>query len=301
MVVPATNFGAAFPNVGYRGIRNILNEYRVNYTKYTIIQSSDVKKKLEALEITKDEATVVSIDAVCMYPSITCKMVRKAIYYFLSQSTKEVNDEDRKTIDKCLDLIQFGMGSTFLAFADQYYEYDGLVEVEDRGLTIGGYESAWLADLVVSFIFENTTQHFEDAMCNGCYRDDELGVFKGNKSRDEMLMWLEDFQNTINLLLESENLQFTLTLWKPGEPDERYHKKIKVCSNEAFPFLDLEMFWKKGELNHRVHLKENQKLKYLNRESSHTHACFKAIPNGVLGQLATITTYNDETKHKKNE
>jgi hypothetical protein len=39
------------------------------------------------------------------------------------------------------------MGNTLLTFVDKYYEYGGDLNVEDRGLAIGGYESAWLADL----------------------------------------------------------------------------------------------------------------------------------------------------------
>jgi hypothetical protein len=34
---------------------------------------------------------------------------------------------------------QFGMGNTLLTLVDKYYEYGGDMDVEDRGLTIGGY------------------------------------------------------------------------------------------------------------------------------------------------------------------
>jgi hypothetical protein len=54
-------------------------------------------------------------------------------------------------------MIAFGMGNTLLTFVDKYYEYDGERNIRDKGLTIGGYESAWLADLVAAFILENTT------------------------------------------------------------------------------------------------------------------------------------------------
>jgi hypothetical protein len=44
-------------------------------------------------------------------------------------------------------MIKFSMGNTLLTFVDKYYEYGGNLDVEDRGLTIGGYKSAWLANL----------------------------------------------------------------------------------------------------------------------------------------------------------
>ena len=40
-------------------------------------------------------------------------------------------------------------------------------------------------------------------------------------------------------------------------------------------------------------MKENQKLKYLNKGSCHTHNCLKAIPNGVFKRLAKLTSKSE--------
>jgi hypothetical protein len=72
------------------------------------------------------------------------------------------------------------MGSTLITFEDKYFEYDGDRDVNDKGLTIGGYESAWLADLVTAFVLESTAQFFNEAVYDGIYIDDGLVVFKGN-------------------------------------------------------------------------------------------------------------------------
>jgi hypothetical protein len=61
-------------------------------------------------------------------------------------------------------MITFGMGNTLLTFIDKYYEYDGEQEIKDKGLTIGSYESVWLADLVAAFILENSEDLFNDAV-----------------------------------------------------------------------------------------------------------------------------------------
>ena len=299
LVVPANNFAAGFANVGYRGIKKCFEKYNINYTKTTIIQASDVKQKLEKLNIKKDDVTITSIDAVAMYPSIQCHMVKKAILYFLSTSKKEVTEEDKSAINQCLKMIEFSMSSTFLTFIDKYYEYDGHVQVSDRGLTIGGYESAWLADLVMSFILDNTEHLFDDTIYNGCYRDDGICIFKGNKTKAELIEWRNLFQETANNLLKSENLQFTMEIWKIENEDEIKSESVKVVTEPHFPFLDMEMFWNSTDLNFRVHLKENQLLKYLNNGSAHTHACYKAIPQGVIGRLAKLTSHNDDTKDKK--
>ena len=38
-------------------------------------------------------------------------------------------------------------------FMDKYYEYRDEENIEEGGLKIGGYKSAWLADLVAASIF----------------------------------------------------------------------------------------------------------------------------------------------------
>jgi hypothetical protein len=61
----------------------------------------------------------------------------------------------------------------------------------------------------------------------------------------------------------------------------------------------MEMIWSmNGILNFRVHLKPNQMLKYLNNGSAHTRACLRAIPTGVCGRLAKLTTLNDTNGNK---
>ena len=63
-----------------------------------------------------------------------------------------------------------------------------------------------------------------------------------------------------------------------------------MVTDKVFPFLDLELFWDdSGRLEFQVHEKKNQLLKYMNKESTHTKATFKAIPNGVLNRLAKLT------------
>ena len=86
-----------------------------------------------------------------MYPSIKLATIKKAVRYF----ARTLIRENKKTINLCLDLIQFGMSSTLISFDGEYYEYHG-VEREEKGLVIGGYESAFLAELVASYLFEKS-------------------------------------------------------------------------------------------------------------------------------------------------
>ena len=44
LVIPATNFSATFAKVGYLGLKNILEKNEINYTKFTIVQTSQIKE-----------------------------------------------------------------------------------------------------------------------------------------------------------------------------------------------------------------------------------------------------------------
>jgi len=77
--------------------------------------------------------------------------------------------------------------------------------------------------------------------------------------------------------------------------DGTVSEAVTVADITFFPFLDMELYWTDQDLRFKVHLKENQKLKYLNRGSAHMSACFQAIPSGVLGRLAKLTSLTDES------
>jgi len=59
-----------------------------------------------------------------------------------------------------------------ITFQDRYYECGGNEEEEDKGLMIGGYEPAWLADLVAAYILDNTEARFRGTTYRGIYRDE---------------------------------------------------------------------------------------------------------------------------------
>ena len=108
-------------------------------------------------------------------------------------------------------------------------------------------------------------------------------------------MWLKNFQFHVDELCGSDNLKFTTSIWRPNEEDKgkpvKCNKSVEIVGGNEFPYLDLELFWnKRNELNFRVHVKENQKLKYLNSDSTHTKCCLKAIPCGIFGRLAKLTS-----------
>lgn len=95
-------------------------------------------------------------------------------------------------------------------YLDQYYEYGGSLSTNERGLTIGGYESAWLADLVASQLLDNAENLFKYTSKHyGIYRYGGVVFFEGDWSNNGVTTWIQTFQLRVNDLTESEGLQFT--------------------------------------------------------------------------------------------
>ena len=53
------------------------------------------------------------------------------------------------------------MANMLVTVVNTYYKYGGDIEGEKRGLAIGGFETAWLADLVAADLLEMIEKSFE--------------------------------------------------------------------------------------------------------------------------------------------
>eukprot|EP00957_Ditylum_brightwellii_P100730 7677500-Ditylum_brightwellii.AAC.1 len=53
---------------------------------------------------------------------------------------------------------------------------------------------------------------------------------------------------------------------------------------------------RKNDLSFSVYHKKNQTIKYINRESCHRTAVFKAIPPGVFTRMGRLTSITDKNK-----
>ncbi len=153
---------------------------------------------------------------------------------------------------------------------------------------------AWLADLVADYVLKNTQQHFKIMKHFGIYRDDGICVTKEIMTKNETIKWLNDFQMSVNTLIEGNYLKFTASIWNVEESSSKLTDKIDTVGDNAFPYLDMEFFWSNNELHTKVHIKQNQRLSYLEKCSTHPSTVFKAIPRGVFKRLAKLTTKTPE-------
>ena len=78
-------------------------------------------------------------------------------------------------------MINFGMASCFIFFNGKYFKYPCKGNNNNKGLAIGGYESAFLADLVASYLLEKTKKIFTNTHYHRIYLNDGFVAFKGNQ------------------------------------------------------------------------------------------------------------------------
>ena len=60
---------------------------------------------------------------------------------------------------------------------------------KQKHLAISVYESAFLADLLESYLLEKCNNQLKEGLRKGIYRDDGMLVFKGKKSISEIKIW----------------------------------------------------------------------------------------------------------------
>ena len=287
LVIPALKFTVTFFNISYLGIKRCLDKGKVNYSQVSIVQASDLKERLEKLNIKRNEATIASVDTINMYPSIKLATIWKAVIFFARKLTAETN----KTINLCLELIHFGMSYTLISFDCEYYEYHG-IEREEQWLAIGGFKSAFLAYLVASYLFENAKANYHPTIYHRIYKGYGLVIFKGKMKASKIRDWLEHFQKMVNKAAGNQYLQFTVEIWtkEVNSPTPVKKERFQILTNDKFPFLDMKMIWfPEEDLQFVVFRKKVEQLKYVGKESTHTPSTLCAIPLGVLNHLTKHT------------
>lgn len=79
-----------------------------------------------------------------------------------------------------MQMIEFWMRNTLIIFQGAYYEHGRNHAQNDKGMTIGGYGSAFLEDLVAAQEMKSTRGMYEMAIIKGIYQDDEIMGMIGN-------------------------------------------------------------------------------------------------------------------------
>ena len=108
-----------------------------------------------------------------------------------------------------------GLINDLLNFVDKYVACCEL-GFKEKYLVIGGYKSAFLDDLVVSYLFEKCNNKLREVLRIEIYRDKAFLLFKGKKALSQIKIWRYEFHSTVNKASGNKYLQFTRELWRPN-------------------------------------------------------------------------------------
>ena len=75
---------------------------------------------------------------------------------------KDFLHDDTMRVEAGLEMLKFSMSSCLTNFGEDYFQYGKEKNPLKRVLTIGGFDSAWLADLTACYILERTESVWKD-------------------------------------------------------------------------------------------------------------------------------------------
>ena len=216
--------------------------------KYIIKQAKCLKLDLERIgrkeAIRMDKDLTIKLDIEAVYPSITYKLVAEAVRHY----AKRFLEDDKMRAKAGLKMLMFTMSNCLIDFEEEYVQYGKEKNPLKRVLSIGGFDSAWLADLVACYILEKTEPVRKNQFAYfKIYRNDGCAVARNTTVR-KLQKWFNNFQQEIDWITGGI-INFTMEIWKLSDEKKRKgNETITVLEGNSTRCLDAELFFNnKGE------------------------------------------------------
>lgn len=261
-------------------LRGLIRKYKINLP-FNLKNSFQLIRELRDKNITSDNQTIISLDIVSWYPSMSIKLVRSALQHYALKYN--FSSTDFQKLNFLIDMLEFVKQRSCFEFRDKFYQYLGTAEcMSESGAGQGAWESADLSDLTGNFIFEKLHAENEiskELSYQKLYRDDSIIIFDRKLESHEITAWKEKFDKFVSKITEN---RVVFTLETLGE-----------C---GLNFLDTTLYFNKtGELHFKLFMKKETSLKYLNSSSCHSNSVKDNIKFSVVRRLANLVTELPET------
>jgi hypothetical protein len=219
-------------------------------------------------QIEKDSNLLTTLDIKNMYPSIRYKFIEQAVFHY----SNNFDDNELVVINIGLEMLKFSISNCLITFRDKYYQYGTESNPVMRALSIGGFDSAWYADLVACYILDMTRNNWTKmSRYFKIYCDDGIGITKANKSVEEMRTWFESFQRIV-VKLTSGDIVFTMEIWRPDEKSREIKKGIiDVIGGNSLPYLDTQMYYDKSGKNILQSLQQTRISNEIRQKGKYAH------------------------------
>ena len=204
----------------------------------------------------KQEKRWLKFDVEAFYPSISKKLLSKAINY--ARTVTEVTKEEEDIIHHCRRSILVGPDNTLWQKVSNP-EFD---------VTMGSGDGAEICELVGLFMLHQM-EAIMPSQDYGLYRDDGLCVVKGGGPD------VERTKKKITKLFKDHDLKITTE-----------------GNTKVVDFLDVVMDLSTS--SHKPFIKPNATIRYVSSMSNHPRNIIKNLPDNITRRLSTISSGEEE-------
>ena len=103
---------------------------------------------------------------------------------------------------------------------------------DNNGLVIGAFEAAFCADTSATYVYGMCESIIGKLKYTGSYRDDGLAIFDEQKTVQQTVAWLRNFQLLVDEVVGGTYFQFTAKVWKLLEAS---HEPTSAIELEGIP------------------------------------------------------------------
>ena len=227
-------------------INKVVKATRVNLWKST----RDVITWFNSLP-NRSTSKFITFDIVEFYPSITEKLIMRALDF--AEQYTEITQNDRDIIIHAKRSLLFSNGCPW-----KKKEPDQPFDV-----TMGSYDGAETCELVICYLLSLLHSKYGENV--GLYRDDGLCAF------DKTPREIENIKKDICSIFRENELRITI-------------EANKVITD----YLDVTLNLENG--THKPYMKPNNELKYVHVKSNHPPNVIKSIPEGINTRLSNLSS-----------
>ena len=199
----------------------------------------------------KEKHSFITFDIVDFYPSITEKLLNKALDF--ASQYDEISDKER-------DIIIHAKKTLVYNNTEPWKKKDAASLFD---VTMGSYDGAETCELVVTYMLSLLQAKYGKNV--GLYRDDGLSVFQKSPRQIELI------KKDICKIFKENDLNITID-----------------ANKKVVDFLDITLDLNSG--CYMPYMKSNNTLRYVNVSSNHPPSVLRSIPKGINKRLSDISS-----------
>ena len=119
-----------------------------------------------------------------------------------------------------LEMLKFSMSNCLIHFGEGYFQCRTEKDPLKRVLSIGGFDSAWLADLDACYILERTEPVWKDQFAYFKIYCDDVCALARNTTVRKLQKWFNNFQRGVDWVTRGI-IKFTMKILKPSDEKRR--------------------------------------------------------------------------------